>query len=80
MPKVRRRAVPTAVFWHLAQRVREREVSEAQLRAFAAWLDTDPTVPAGKWFKTFEGFHVCGDGELVVTILRAGQTPDGDEV
>lgn len=80
MPNVRRSGVPRAVFWHLSQRVRERDVSVAQLQAFAAWLDTDPTVPEGKWHKTFEGFHVCGEGELVVTVLRAGQVPEGEEL
>ena len=46
----------------------------------AQWLDTDPEVPAGRWFKRFSGMIVCGDGELVTTFLRLGQVPTGEEM
>ena len=46
----------------------------------AQWLDTDPEVPAGRWFKRFSGMIVCGDGELVTTFLRLGQVAAGEEV
>ena len=32
--------------------------------AFAAWLDTNPEVPEGEWFKRFPGMIACGEGEL----------------
>jgi hypothetical protein len=44
------------------------------------WLDTQPEVPGVKWFKRFPGMIVCGEGELVKTILLPGQTPIGEEV
>lgn len=44
------------------------------------WLDTQPEVPAGKWFKRFPGMIVCGEGELVKTFLVGGQIPLGEEV
>jgi hypothetical protein len=44
------------------------------------WLDTQPEVPQGKWFKKFPGMSVCGEGELVKTFLVAGQVPSGTEV
>ena len=44
------------------------------------WLDTQPEVPEGNWFKRFPGMVVCGEGELVKTFLSADQTPVGDEV
>jgi len=46
----------------------------------ARWLDTEPEVPADKWFKRFSGFTVCGAGELIKTFLLAGQAPDGNEI
>jgi hypothetical protein len=52
----------------------------AQLELFAAWLDTEPDVPEGKWFKRFPEMIVCGEGELVRTFLRAGQAAEGEEV
>ena len=79
MPKVRRRNVPRAVLDHLLDRIRDREISTEQLGLLAEWLDREPEVPAGKWFKRFSGMVVCGEGELVKTILRLGQAPDGLE-
>ena len=78
--KVRRRNVPHRVLDHLLDRIREREIPAAQLGLLAEWLDTEPGVPAGKWFKRFSGMIVCGEGEMVKTFLRLGQAPDGDEV
>ncbi len=65
---------------HLVRRVRQREISSAQLGLFAQWLDTDPEVPAGALFKRFPEMIVCGEGPLVKTFLRPGQVPTGEEV
>jgi hypothetical protein len=44
------------------------------------WMDTEPEVPSGRWFKRFPELIVCGEGELIKTFLVAGQTPTGEEV
>jgi hypothetical protein len=80
MPRVRREGIPEAVMAHLIKRVREREVSPSQLGLLAQWLDSDPEVPEGKWFKRFPEMIVCGEGELVKTFLRSGQLPIGEEI
>lgn len=80
MPKVRRAALPVALLRHLNTRVRQREIAGSQLLLLASWLDTNPDVPAGKWFKRFPGMIACGDGELIKTFLRIGQVADGEEV
>jgi hypothetical protein len=80
MPKIRRRGVPRTLLEHLWLRIDEREISVAQLELFATWLDTEPDVPKGRWFKRFPEMIVCGEGELVSTFLRLGQVPEGDEV
>ena len=80
MPKVRRENVPRAVLDHLRTRMREREISAEQLGLLAQWLNTEPEVPAGLWFKRFPGMIACGEGELVKTFLRLGQVPAGEEV
>jgi len=51
MPKVQRKDIPRALMAHLLQRVEEREISAAELVKFAYWLDTNPDVPDGDWFK-----------------------------
>jgi len=80
MPKVRCQNLPRLLFAHLLERIRQREISVEQLGLLNTWLDGEPEVPAGKWFKEFPGMFVCGEGELVKTFLRAGQVPDGARV
>ncbi len=51
MPKIRRKGIPAALLRHLFDRVREREISEDQLGLLLDWIDVNPEVPHGKWFK-----------------------------
>ena len=80
MPKVRCQNFPRALFAHLLERIRQREISVEQLGLLNTWLEGEPEVPAGKWFKAFPRMIVCGEGELVKTFLRPGQVPNGTEV
>ena len=80
MPKIRRRNLPPALLNHLLDRIKRREISSDPLGALADWLDTEPEVPDGKWFKRFSGMTVCGEGELVKTFLTSGQAPMGTEI
>ncbi|MBE0542328.1 MAG: hypothetical protein IH623_13155 [Verrucomicrobia bacterium] len=45
--------------------MRQRNLSSEQIILLARWLDTEPEVPEGKWFKKFPGFTVCGEGEFI---------------
>ena len=80
MPKVRRQNLPEALLRHLLERMRQREISEDQIVLLAQWLDANPEVPGGKWFKKFSGMTVCGEGELVKTFLIPGQLATGEEI
>ncbi len=77
MPRVRRSDVPPALFRHLLDRIHDRQIDAAQLRLLAEWLDGEPEVPEGPWFKRFAGMTVCGEGDLVKTFLLPGQSPKG---
>ncbi len=80
MPKVRRSNLPRALFRHLIDRVHEREISTEQLELLFEWLETEPEVPEGRWFKRFAELTVGGEGELSKTFLRADQVPVGEEM
>lgn len=80
MPRIQRERIPDALMAHLVRRIRDREISTAQLGLFSRWLDSDPQVPEGQWFKRFPELIVCGEGALVKTFLRPGQVPAGTEV
>ena len=80
MPRVRRQNVPPALFQHLLDRVQSRRIAASQLELLAKWLDTEPEVPEGQWYKRFSGMTVCGEGELIKTFLLPGQAPKGRNV
>ena len=80
MPRVRRQNVPPALFQHLLERVQSRKIQASQLELLAKWLDNEPEVPVGQWYKRFSGMTVCGEGELVKTFLDPGQVPTGTEI
>ena len=80
MPRVRRQNVPPALFQHLLDRVQSRKISASQLELLAAWLDGEPEVPEGQWYKRFSGMSVCGEGELIKTFLLPGQATKGRNV
>lgn len=80
MPKVRRQNLPPALFQHLLDRIQSRKIPASQLELLAKWLDTEPEVPEGQWYKRFSGTTVCGVGELIKTLLLPGQFPKGQRV
>ena len=80
MPRIRRHNVPPALFQHLLDRVQSRGISPSQLEVLAKWLDSEPEVPAGPWYKRFSGMTVCGEGELVKTFLLPTHAPKGQRV
>lgn len=55
MLKVRRHSLPPALLDHLLDRIQQRSITAKQLGLLAEWLDTQPEVPDGKWFKRFPG-------------------------
>jgi hypothetical protein len=80
MPRVRRSDLPPALFWHLLDRIQQRQVDAKQLELLAAWLDSEPEVPQGAWYKRFSGMTVCGEGDLVKTFLTPDQSPKGTPI
>jgi len=65
MPRVQRKNVPRPLFAHLLQRIQDRSIEAKALEFLAAWLDTNPEVQEGDWFKRFKTMTVCGKGPLV---------------
>ena len=80
MPRVRRKNVPPALFRNLLDRIQQRQIDARQLQVLAEWLDGEPEVPEGLWYKRFSGMTVCGEGDLVKTFLLPDQAPRGKRV
>ncbi len=80
MPRVRRKDLPPALFAHLLNRIQQRRIDAKQLELLARWLDSEPEVPEGPWYKRFPGMTLCGEGDLVKTFQLPGQSPKGTRV
>jgi hypothetical protein len=80
LPRVRRKDFPPLLLQHLLERVQERRIDASKLDQLAAWLDAEPDVPEGPWYKRFSGMTVCGDGGLIRTFLLPGQLPKGKRI
>ena len=78
MPKIERwDKLPAAVRQHLADRMRERAISIADLNQLRLWIESEPEVPESDWYKDFGSFKICGRGSLPKTFLLKGQAARG---
>jgi hypothetical protein len=79
MPKIERwDNLPDKVRQHLIDRMRDREISIADLNRLRLWIEATPEVPLGDWYKDFGSFKMCGSGPYPKTFLRRGQVPKGE--
>jgi hypothetical protein len=72
--------LPPGVRRHLIGRMRDRAISIADLNRLRLWIDSNPEVPEGEWYKDFGSFKICGNGSLPKTFLRRGQAAKGKAV
>jgi hypothetical protein len=72
--------IPAAIRAHLAERMRDRNISLDDLNRLRLWLETRPIVPTGPWFKDFGSFKLCGEGKYPKTFLLAAQAAAGEEL
>jgi len=79
MPKIRR-PPPPYFMKHLVDRFREGRIAVSDFEELQAWLESDPDMPPGKWYKRFPKFTLAGEGGVPKTFLAAGMIPHGTEV
>ena len=81
MPRIEKWAnLPPAVRRHLLERMRDRVIGIPDLNRLRLWIDTNPEVPEGDWYKDFGSFKICGNGSLPKTFLLRGQAAKGKAV
>lgn len=69
--------IPTAVREHLIERMHDRKIGLDDLNRLRLWLESQPEVPEGPWYKDFGSFKLCGEGKYPKTFLLAGQAALG---
>jgi hypothetical protein len=70
--------LPANVRQHLIGRMRERAISIDDLNRLRLWIESQPEVPEGDWYKDFGSFKICGHGSYPKTFLVRGQVAKGE--
>jgi hypothetical protein len=74
MPKIKK--PPPYFMKHLV----EGRISVGDFDTLQDWLNSNPEVPPGKWYKQFPKFTLVGEVEVPKTFLTPGMVPHGTEV
>ena len=77
MPKILWTDLPEAIRKHLLVRLKDRQITEADLYKLKAWRESEPEAPDGAWYKDFGSFKICGEGPYPKTFLLSGQPAKG---
>jgi len=81
MPRIARwKDLPAGVREHLTERMNERAISLADLNQLRIWIESEPEVPEGDWYKDFGSFKICGRGADGKTVLLATQVAKGTAI
>jgi hypothetical protein len=70
--------LPANVRQHLIGRMREWAISIDDLNRLRLWIESQPEVPEGDWYKDFGSFKICGHGSYPKTFLVRGQVAKGE--
>jgi hypothetical protein len=70
--------LPEGIRQHLIDRMRDREISIADLNQPRLWIESKPEVPEGEWYKDFGSFKICRQGSYPKTFLLRGQGAKGE--
>ena len=78
MPRISRWSdLPPNVRQHLVDRMRDRSISISDLNQLRLWIESQPEVPEGDWYKDFGTFKICGESQFPKTFLLKGQVARG---
>jgi hypothetical protein len=72
--------LPRGIRQHLIDRMRDRAITIADLNQLRLWIESNPEVPEGDWYKDFGSFKICGRGAFPKTFLLPRQTAKGELV
>ena len=56
----------------------DRAIGISDLNELRRWIESNPEVPDGDWYKDFGTFKICGTGPFPKTFLLRGQIGKGE--
>ena len=72
--------IPPGIRQHLVQRMHDRKIGLEDMNHLREWIESQPDVPEGDWWKDFGSFKLCGHGKYPKTFLLPGQAAAGQEL
>ena len=72
--------LPPGIRQHSIDRMHDRAISITDLNQLRLWIESQPEVPEGDWYKDFGSFKICGRGSFPKTFLLRGQAARGELV
>jgi hypothetical protein len=72
--------LPEGIRQHLVDRMRDRAISITDVNQLRLWIESEPEVPDGDWYKDFGSIKICGHCSLPKTFLLRGQAAKGQAV
>jgi hypothetical protein len=58
----------------------DRSITLTDLNHLRLWVESNPEVPVGDWFKDFGSFKLCGEGAYPKTFLLPEQLARGTKL
>ncbi len=71
MAKIRK-PPPPAILDHLLQRFRDGRLAVEDFTDLKHWLESEPDVPSGMWFKRFPKFTLAQRGRVPQDVSHSG--------
>ena len=71
---------PVGIKRHLAERLLDRKITSDDLNKLRVWVESDPDLPGGRWFRDFGSFKIVGEGPYPLSFLDSEQIPYGEEI
>ena len=64
----------TAVLQNLIERMHDRKIGLDDLNRLRLWLESQPEVSEGPWYKDFGSFKLCGEAQVSQDISACGSS------
>ena len=65
---------------YLSERLLSRKITFADLDKLRVWMESQPDVPDGPWFRDFGSFKIVGEGPNPLSFLDSEQIAYGEEI
>ncbi len=67
--------LPARIREHLVERMRDRNIFVDDLNQLRIWIESEPIVPDGPWYRDFGSFKLWGEGKYPKRFFGQNRRP-----